>query len=195
MAQMIQEEQKVFPKEPCDKTLILSSLKSYAKDGVMMGGEKLIQPRKNNFGKVTLSAILSVTGEMPKCRLYDLDEDGQYIMYEDEMTGETRRKIKIDDGQYATVFFPFYANLQEGEDGLDENTTLIITPGTSSYSFFREALVDAGELPEDMGNQAFATNYAELKEAVEGFEFLAKYDVMGRQRKFPYLKCERITDE
>ena len=195
MAELMQEEKKTFPKEPCDKTLLLSSLKSYAKDGAEMGGEKLLQPRKNNFGKATRSAILTITGEMPKLRMYDLDEDGQYIMYEDEMTGEERRKIKIDDGQFATIFFPFYANIRDGEDGLDENTTLIITPGTSSYSFFKEALIDSGELPVDMGNQSFATNYAELKEAVEGFEFIGKYDVMGRQRKFPYLKVERLNKD
>ena len=192
MAKPIQEEEKVFPREPCDKNLLLSSIKSYQKDGVLLGVEKVIEPRKNNFGKVTINAVLTIIGEMPKCRLYELDDNGQYIDYEDEMTGEMRRKVYIDDGQLKTVFFPFYANLGKGEEGLDENTTLVITPGTSSYSFFREALISSGDLPSDMGEQAFATDFAELKEALEGWEFIGKHDVAGRQRKFAYLKCEAI---
>ena len=193
MAQLLDEEKKIFPRESCDKTLLLSSIKSYQKEGVTLGVEKLITPRKNNFGKVSINAILRITGEMPKCRLYELDENGQYIEYEDEMTGETRRKVKIDDGNLETVFFPFYANIKDGEDGLDENTTLIITPGTSSYSFFKEALIDCGELPEDMSQQSIATNFAELKEAIEGWDFLGKQEtIKGKNRSFSSLLCERI---
>lgn len=194
MVELMQEEEKVFPREPCDKTLLLSSLKTLQKDGVEIGVEKTIEPRKNNFGKVTLNVIFKILGDMPKLRVYELDENGQYIDYEDEMTGETRRKIRIDDGKMKTVFFPFYANLGKGEDGLDENTKLVITPGTSSYSFFKEAFIAYGELPADMGNQAFSTCYAEIKEALADFVFIGKYDVMGRQRKFSYLKCERIEE-
>lgn len=195
MAELVQEEKKVFPREPCDKTLLLSSIKSYQKDGVILGVEKVIDPKKNNFGKVTINVIFTIVGSMPKCRLYELDEEGQYIDYEDEMTGETRRKVHITDGQLATVFFPFYANLGKDEDGLDENTQLIITPGTSSYSFFKEALIEYGELPEDMGTQSFSTNFAEIKEALQGFTFRGKHGVGGRQRKFAYLLCERIDED
>ena len=198
MAQVIQEEQgdKVFPREPCDKNLILQSIKKHQPDGVMMGVEKVIDAKKNNFGKVTIPVILTITGEMPKCILYELDEDGQYVEYEDEITGEKKRKLKIDDGQLATVFFPFYANIKQGEDGLDENTTLIITPGTSSYSMFREALIDGGELPSDVGRQSIATNFAELKECLDGFCFLGKYEtIKGKNRSFPSLLVERIEEE
>lgn len=197
MVQLIEDnEKKVYPKEPLDKSLILNSIKSFQPDGVIMGTEKMTQPKKNNFGKVTMSGIFTIIGEMPKCRMYVLDDDGQYIMFEDEMTGEERRKVKIDDGQLKTVFFPFYANLGKDEDGLDENTTLIITPGTSSYSFFREAFIDAGELPSNAPRQAIATNYAEIKEVVTGFTFRAKYEVIkGKNRSFPSLLCERIEDE
>ena len=192
MASIIEEEKKLFPREPLDKTLLLNSLKSYQKDGVMMGVEKVIDPKLNSFGKVTINTVLTITGEMEKCRLYELDNDGQYIEYEDEMTGETRRKIYIDEGTLKTVFFPFYANIKKGEEGLDENTTLIITPGTSSYSFFKEALINAEELPSDVGNVSIATNFAELKEALDGFYFLGKYELIkGKTRSFASLKVER----
>lgn len=199
MAELLQNEEKkkkVFPKEPCDKNLLLGSIKSFQKEGVILGVEKVIEPKKNAYGKATLPMILTVTGQMPKLRVYELDNKGQYIEYEDEMTGETRRKVKIEDGQLKTVFFPFYANIKEGEDGLDENTTLIITPGTSSYSFFREALIDADELPEDMGNQSIATCFKEIKECLDGWIFRGKYDVIkGKNRSFPYLLCERVNED
>ena len=197
MAKIIEsEDKKVFPKEPCDKNLLLSSIKKHQPDGVILGVEKVIEPKKNTFGKVSLNVVFTIVGSMPKCILYDLDEDGQYQSYEDEMTGETRRKLKVDDGQLATVFFPFYANIKDGEDGLDENTTLIITPGTSSYSFFREALIDAGELPSNVGNQSIATDFKELKECLTGWTFKGKYGtIKGKNRSFPYLLCERVDEE
>lgn len=196
MAQAIQEEEKVFPREPCDKSLILSSLKKHQPDGAIMGVEKLIQPKKNTFGKVTIPSVLTIVGTMPKCILYDLDADGQYIMEEDEITGETKKKLRIGDGNLQTVFFPFYANIGKGEEGLDEETTLVITPGTSSYSFFKECLIDGGELPEDTGDVAIATNYKELKECCEGFTFRGKYELIkGKNRSFPSLLVERVSDE
>ena len=196
MAKVIEQEKKVFPRDPCDKTLLLGSLKSFQRQGVILGVEKVIDPRKNNYGKASINVVFTIVGSMDKCRLYELDEDGQYIEYEDEMTGENRRKVYIDDGQLKTVFFPFYATIGKDEDGLDENTTLIITPGTSSYSFFKEALIDFGALPEDTGNEAIATDFAEIKECLDGFHFRGKYDVIkGKNRSFPYLLCERVSED
>ena len=186
-------DKKVFPKEPCDKNLLLNSIKSFQPEGVECGVDKMVTPRKNNFGKVTLNAVLRIIGDMPKCRLYDLDENGQYIEVEDEMTGESRRKIIVGDGNMKTVFFPFYANIKKGEEGLDENTTLIILPKTSSYSFFREAFVENGDIPSNAPEQAIATCFKEIEEVLTGFTFIAKYELIkGKNRAFPALKVEQI---
>lgn len=194
MATIVEDnEQKVFPKEPMDKELLLSSLRDYAQEGVLMGVDKIITPRKNAYGKATINTILRILGEMPKARKYILDEEGQYTFYTDDKTGEERRDIEIGEGHMATVFFPFYA-VPKGDGELDENTTLVITPATSSYSFFREAFINAGELPSDMGNQAFSTNFTEMKEVLEGFTFIAKHQIGGTKRKFPYLLCERVEE-
>ena len=195
MAELVKDEggDKKFPKEPVDKELLLSSLRDYKKDGVAIGVEKVIEPKLNAYGKVTISTILTIIGSMPKCRQYILDEEGQYTFYIDDKTGDERRDIKVDDGQLCTVFFPFYA-VPKG-DGLDENTTLLITPGTSSYSFFKCAFISAEELPSDMGEQAFTTNFKELKEVLDGFTFIGKYAVGGSKRKFNYLECEQIKEE
>ena len=183
---------KKFPKEPVDKELLLSSLRDYKKDGVVMGVEKVIEPKMNDFGKVTINVIFTIIGSFEKCRHYILDEEGQYTYYIDDKTGDKRRDVELKDGQLATVFFPFYA-VPKGE-GLDENTTLLITPGTSSYSFFREAYIDAEELPADMGNDAFSTNFAEMKEVLQGFTFRGKFAEGGTKRKFQFLKCERVEE-
>lgn len=197
MAQLIVEDNqgdgKLFPKEPCDKKLLLGSLKDYQKDGVVLGVEKVINPKMGSYGKATINLVLTILGSMPKCRLYNLDENGQYQEYEDERTGETRLDVIIGDGQLKTVFFPFYA-IPKG-DGLDENTTLLITPGTSSYPLFKEALIEAEELPSDMGNQAFNTTFAELKGALEGFEFIGKYAQGGSKNKFDYLDVQRVDGD
>ena len=194
MAQIEKSEgDKKFPKEPMDKDLLLSSLKDYQRKGATLGVEKVIEPKKNQFGKVTINTILTVVGSFPQGRKYILDEEGQYTFYTDEKTGEERRDIELGDCQLCTVFFPFYA-VPKG-DGLDENTTLLITPGTSSYSFFREAYINAEELPSDMGNDAFSTNFKEMKEVLEGFTFVGKYAEGGSKRKFAFLKCERIEEE
>lgn len=194
MAELVQEEtDKKFPKEPMDKELLLSSLRDYNKDGVILGVEKVIDPKLNDYGKVTINMILTVIGSMNKGRKYILDEEGQYTFYIDDKTGDKRRDIKVTDCQLATVFYPFYA-VPKGE-GLDENTTLLITPGTSSYSFFKTAFIDAEELPADMGEQSFTTNFKELKEVLDGFTFRGKYAVGGKKRKFEYLECEMVSED
>ena len=193
MASILQEEnQKVFAKEPMDKELLLSSLRDFCEDGTMIGVEKVIQPKLNGYGKVTISTILKILGEMPKARKYVLDEEGQYTFYTDDKTGEERRDIEVGEGHMATVFFPFYAVPKDTE--LDDETTLVITPATSSYSFFREAYINAGELPSDMGNMSFSTNFKEMKDVVEGFVFIGKHKIGGTKRKFPYLYCERVEE-
>lgn len=197
MAELVNDEKsskKVFPKEPCDKKLLLGSIKDYQPDGVVLGTEKVINPRKNAYGKISINLIFTILGSMPKCRLYNLDEDGQYQEIMDERSGEKRMDIIVDDGQLKTVFFPFYADPSPKDAELDENMGLLVKPGTSSYPLFKMALINAEELPADMGNQSFKTTFSELKEALEGFEFLGKYAVGGSKNKFDYLDVELLDE-
>lgn len=194
---MDNKENKDFPDSPCDKTLLLNSLKKYQKNGVILGVEKVINPKEKTYGdarKALISVVFTIVGSMDKCILYELDDNGKRIKYEDEMTGEEKYRMKVSDGSLAEVIFPFYANIQDGE--LDENTTLIITPKTSSYSFFREGLIDGGALPEDAPVQSIATTFAELKECLDGFTFKGKYELIkGKYRSFPSLLCERVSED
>ena len=62
-------ESKVFPKEPIDKTLLLSSLREFKEDGVVLGVSKILTPR-HTFSKVkaTVNVIFDVIGSFPECR-------------------------------------------------------------------------------------------------------------------------------
>lgn len=194
MVEIVEENDSstVFPKEPIDKDLLLSSLRDYNKDGVVLGVEKVLTPKRNKYKKVTINTVLTVIGSMDKGRKYILDEQGQYTFYIDDKTGEKRRDLEVGDCQLCTVFFPFYA-VPEGE-GLDENTPLLITPGTSSYSFFKEAYINAEALPKDCGNVSFKTNFKEMKEVVEGFNFRGYY-AEGGKNNFQYLRCEQLDEK
>lgn len=188
-------ENKVFPKEPIDKNLLLSSLREFKPEGVVMGVEKVLQPRKSTFtkGKATLNMIFTIIGSFDECRLYDLDKEGQYIEEYDQATGKNRNKVIIGDAQLKTVFFPFYANCDASE--IDEETDLIIIPKTSSYPFFRQAYVEYGALPKDCGLVAFATNYKEMQEVFNGYEFLGKYGFFKGKNSFEFLDCESLDKE
>lgn len=200
MAQYIKEssEKTTFPDEPCDKGLLLNSIKKYSPDGVILAVERIITPKEKVYGdsrKANINLILKIIGTMDKCILYVLDDDGKKIEYEDEMTGEMKYKMEINEGTYKTVFFPFYANIGQGETGLDEDTALIVTPMTSSYSLFKEALINNGDLPEDMSNQSIGTTFKELNEALTDFVFRGKFEMIKtKSRRFPSLKVERVED-
>lgn len=186
-----------YPDSPCDKGLLLNSLKKHQKNGVVLGVEKIINPKLKNYGdnkKALISVVFTIVGSMEKCILYKLDENGKKIQYEDEITGDKKYKLYVGDGQLKEVIFPFYADLED--DALDENSLLVIKPRTSSYSFFRTALIDGEALPKDAPIQPIGTNFKELKECLEGWEFLAKYELIkGKNRSFPALLCESVESD
>ena len=194
MAEIVKQdkdEDKLFPKEPIDKTLLLSSLREFKEDGVVMGVSKVLTP-KHTFSKVkaTVNVIFDVIGSFPECRLYELDENKQYIKEYDQATGKNRNKVVLGDATLKTVFFPFYVNCDEAEIG--EDTKLVVIPNTSSYPFFKEAYMEAEALPKDCGNVAFSTNFKEMKEVLEGFEFKGKYGFFKGNNPFEFLDVERI---
>lgn len=186
-------ESKLFPKEPIDKTLLLSSLREFKEDGVVLGVNKILTPR-HTFSKVkaTVNVIFDVIGSFPECRLYELDDDGQYITEYDQATGKDRNKVVIGDAQLKTVFFPFYVNCDDAE--IDEDTILTVIPKTSSYPFFKSAYVEFGELPSNCGDVAFETTFKEMKEVFEGFTFLGKYGYYKGKNPFEFLDVELLEE-
>ena len=182
---VVESESKVFPKDPLDKKLLLSSIRDFAPEGIGLGVEKVSKPFKTSFGKVMLTVQLCILEELDKCRMYELDEEGQYIMIKDDLTGDSSPKIKIDNGHLAmcTLFLGVTCDAKD----VDEETEFTVYPTSGAYPLFSSALIEAGELPEDAKGKAFTTNGNELKEALEGYEFTGKSAVSKGKFKFEYL--------
>jgi len=186
MAKIVEEsDTKVFPKDPLDKKLLLSSIRDFSPDGVKLGGEKVSKPFRTSFGKVMLTVQLAILDEMEKCRMYELDDEGQYIMIKDELTGEEKPKIKIDKGHLAmcTLFLGVTTDAKE----IDEETEFTVYPTSGAYPLFSAALIEAGNLEASAKGKAFITTGAELKESIEGFEFIGVAMKSKGKFKFEYL--------
>ena len=189
MAKIVEEETKVFPKDPIDKRLLLSSIRDFAPDGIKLGVEKVSKPFRTSFGKVQLTVQLCIMDKMEKCRMYELDEESQYIMIKDELTGEEKPKMKIGSAELdmCTLFLSVSCDADE----VDEETEFTVYPSSGSYPLFKAGLVANGDLPSDMGKKPFTTNGAELKEALEGFEFTGVSAKSNGKFKFEYLDVKQ----
>ena len=186
MVQIVEEsESKVFPKDPLDKKWLLSSIRDFAPEGIGLGVEKVSKPFKTSFGKVMMTVQFCILDEMPKCRMYELDEEGQYIMVKDELTGEENPKIKIDDGHLAMCTFFFGVTCDAKE--VDEETPFTVYPTSGAYPVFSAALIENGDLPPEAKGKAFTCNGNEIKEALEGFKFTGKSAKSKGKFKFEYL--------
>lgn len=188
MAKIIERVTKKFPQEPLDKNLLLTSIRDFKPEGVKLGVEKVSKPFLTKYGKVQFTVVLCVMEEMEKCRMYALDDEGQFIMEKDELTGEENKKIKIDSCELELAKFFFSVTCDEKD--VDEDTEFKVYPSSGAYPLFHTALVEAGELPENSGGKSFISNGKELKEALEGFEFTGKYARKKGKYNFDYLLVE-----
>lgn len=178
-------ESKSFPKDPLDKKLILSSMRDFAPDGLILGVEKMGNPINSGYG-VQAFVQLTILDEMPKCRKYVLDEEGQYIKIKDELTGEENNKVEIGDGHLETIGI-FY-KLGSDEKEPDDETECKLNKFSSSYPLFVSALIENGDLPDDAYGETISTTPSELKEALEGYEFTAKVGSRSyKGRKYEFI--------
>lgn len=187
MAEILEEvtTKTQYPKDPLDKRLLLASIRKYYPDGLELGVERVSKPYRTSFGKVQLTVQLCITDdEVDKVLQYELDDNGQYIIIEDEF-GEEKKKVIIGEGNLlmATLFMTVNCD----SDEVDEETTFKIYPTSGTYPLFKSALQESGDLPEDMGRVPFATNGKEVKEALEGFTFTGKTAKSNGKFKFDYL--------
>jgi hypothetical protein len=179
-----------FPNSRIGKTPFLRSLRDFEENGVKLGVEKVsnLFAVKQDEEKGQVAIEFLIMQDMDKIRLYDLDGDGEYVTYVDDIDGETKRKmsiesIKEDDMVFFTLFMPC-GKISE----VSNDTDLIFYPASSSYPLFKLALENAGALPSNMGNKPFKTTQAELKDALEGFIFIAKCEEI--KGKFNYLRMQ-----
>ena len=176
-----------FPNSRLGKTEFLTSIRDFKPDGVKVGVERLsrVFASTQDPKKAQVTGELVVMDDMDKCRLYELDDDGNYVIIKDELTGKENKKIvleKIESSDLIT--FPMFFPCGKPKE-ISNEAELTFYPTSSAYPLFKLALQEAGELPEDMDDKPFVTTQEELKEALEGFTFIAKTEeIKGKYHYF-----------
>ena len=197
MAKLIeQDEDSKFPNPKIGKTPFLTSIRDFKPDGVKLGIESVsrVFPTKQDPSKAQITVELCIMDSMPKCRLYDLDENGEYITIKDEITGKEDKKIVLSPIEADDLeMFPLYLPCGKPKE-INNEADLKFYPTSSAYPLFKTALINAGELPSDMGDKPFVTNQVELKDALEGFTFIGKAEEINGKYHYFRLLAEPVND-
>ena len=190
MAQYVEETKDKFPNSRILKTPFLSSIRDFAPEGVKLGVERVSKlfPVKQDPEKAQLMAELLLMSDMDKCRLAELDDEGDYVIIKDELTGKDQKKLVIESVKADDIItFPMFFPCGKPEE-ITNDATLTFYPTSSAYPLFKLALQEAGELPVEVGNKPFATTQEELKEALEGFIFIGKCEEI--KGKYNYMRLD-----
>lgn len=161
----------------------MSSVKSwYNKDGIKLGVERVsdLYTNKNDKKKRGIAVTFSILSSMKKCRARVIDEKGNVVKEEDEVTGETRDKIElIEDPDMVTFFY----NVRIEDEELKEFS---VNPKASCFPLFNWAFIKNEDLPED-NKKGFICNIEELQYALESAEFMATVKEERFQGGNPYM--------
>lgn len=190
MAKMLElNEDNKFPNNRLGKTPFLTSVRDFAPDGILLGVERVSRVFPSiDEGKAQVTIELTIMGDMDKCRLYELDEDGEYVKIKDELTGKETKKIVLEPIKEDDLFsFPLFMPCGSPKE-ISNEADLTFYPVSSAYPLFKLALQNAGELPEKMGDKPFVTNQQELKDALEGFTFIGKCEEV--KGKYTYFRLQ-----
>ena len=154
------------------KLFLLSVKKWHNDDGLMMGIEKVsnLFANKNSKDKRGIAVTSSILGDMPKCRVRVIGDDGKPVMVEDEDTGEEKPKIEIVDDVQEVTFF-FNVSIKGLSDEEIENGEFKVNNKASCFPLFNYAFINSGDLPKG-NNTGFICTIDELKDALVGLEFL-----------------------
>ena len=196
MAKILEENDgdNKFPNVRISKTNFLTSVRDFCEDGVILGIEKVSRlfESTQDAGKGQITVEHTIMSDMPKCRVFALDEDGKYIEQMDELTGKETKKIVLEEIKGDDLeSFPIFMPCGRPSEFTNE-ADLKFYPVSSAYPLFKLALQEAGELPKNMGNKPFVTNQIELKEALEGFTFRAKCEEVKGKYNYLRMSAESI---
>ena len=186
------------------KLFLLSVKKWHNDEGLLMGIEKVsnLFANKNSKDKRGIAVKSSILGDMPKCRVRVIGDDGKPVMIEDEDTGEEKQKVEVvDDVEEVTFFFNVSVKGLTKEE--IENGEFKVNNMASCFPLFNFAFINSGDLPA--GNTTgFICNIEELKEALVGLEFLAYEEDKSFDGGKPYqvlipkdipLKKEKVAED
>lgn len=176
MVEIIKSESS-FEEDRVTQDTFLSSVKSWHKNGVHCGVEKVYTTEKEGkFGKYTLFTLkCSILDDMPKCRARVLDDEGKVIMEEDNLGNEVEKIEIIDDAQEVTLFL--FCNHDK------ENDEVLVCGANSGLAdFVRPCFVSSGLIPSDCKDGLKFTE-EEFVEALDGYECYIKWGKNERANK------------
>ena len=187
---------KKFPNSRLGKTQFLTSIRDFCPEGVLLGIERVSKlfASTQDVGKAQLTVEFCIMSDMDKCRLFELDDEGNYIETLDELTGKKSRKIVIESVKADDLLmFPMFLPCGKPKE-INNEADLTFYPVSSAYPLFKLALQNAGELPMDMPEKPFVTNQEELKDALEGFTFVGKCEEIKGKYNYVRLQAEMPKD-
>lgn len=161
----------------------LSSIKSwYNKKGIKVGVEKVssLYANKQDKNKRGIAVTFSILDDMPKCRSRVIDDNGNVVRVEDDVTGEERDEIAIISDPDQVTFF-YNVRIED-----EEKNEFSVNPKSSCYPLFNFAFIATGDLPED-NTKGFIASIDELQASLKGIEFKAKVKEERFQGGNPYL--------
>lgn len=189
MAKIVEQDKEKFPNSRILKTPFLSSIRDFQPEGVKMGIERVSRlfAVKQEPTKAQIMVEMFPMEDMAKCRVCEL-EDGEYVEIVDEITGKKEKKLTIDSIKAEDIeLFPVFMPCGKPKE-ISNEAELTFYPTSSAYPLFKLALQNSGGLPEDMVNKPFVTTQEELKDALEGFIFIAKCEEI--KGKFNYMRMQ-----
>ena len=191
MASIVEQKDgdKKFPNPIIGKTPFLSSVRDFAPEGVKLGVER-VSKLFSVDGVASVTVEFMLMSDMEKCRCYELDGEGDYVLTKDELTGKEEKKLVLKEiKEEECITFPMFFKCGKPKEVSNE-AQLIFYPTSSAYPLFKLALQEAGELPEDMGDKASANTQEEHKEALEGFIFIGKCEEIKGKYNYMRLQAE-----
>lgn len=179
MVRTIKNEKR---KDPVTGTLFLSSINSwYNTNGIECGVERVgnIFQSKNNDKVNQIPVTLSIIDNMPKCRARLINDDGEVVMKEDEVTGKEIPEIEIiNDPDEVTFFFKLKNYYKKNDKGKltpkdDEEQEYLIHNMSNAFPLFNHAFIASGEI-EPGNKDSIITTHEEIVDCLDGYEFVAK---------------------
>lgn len=201
MAKIFEAEDEEFPLSPYGHSAFLTSLRDFenaegekwSEVGYHLGVEKVGNLFGKQGDKAQLVVELMALEDMPKVRHHIVVRDKKtkkqvHKKEIDDITGDERKVIKIGELKKSDqVIIPFFFNCGKPKE-ISNDAELIFFSKSSAYPLFKHALIEAGELPADMGDKPFTTTQEELKEALEGLDFYAVCEtIKGKETKYNRL--------
>lgn len=168
MVSLVKSENKSKKADPITKKTFLSSLLTWYPEGVPCCVDTISKVFTDYSGDPSICVTLYIE-EMEKCRMRDIDENGEIIKIVDEF-GEESDKIIVDDASGFNV--PLFFKLKLDENSFEDNV-FIVHDMSAIFPLLNYGCIER-EMISSNNKQGLSIEYDEILDALSGLEFIAK---------------------